>query len=760
LPGFNEIEERVAASFDSVRNRAYASGRLRLRTKFLLSLILVIAALTFSTLLIVGHSAEQQVQKAIEQDTRNSVLTFENIRTERQLELARSAELMSTLPAVKSLMADPKAEGTQDAFEGIWHSKNLDLLALADWTGKIVALHTSSPEFTIGAAQQMFEQSRGAGEQGTWWFGEGHLYQAAMRPIDLGDAPAKMHLGTVIVGREMDSQVAREVGRIALCQIAFRYGDEPVVSSFSALDERAVSDGISPRVPSGKFEIGDKRYLFSSVNLTPLLHPTLTLTVFKPYDEAFAYIGHLNQSLILLGLAAVVIGGATVFLLSSTFTRPLEQLARAVQALEEGNFIYPLGPDTGDEVSQVTAAFERMRLTLRNNEEQKHALSEQLRHSQKMEAVGRLAGGVAHDFNNLLTVIKGHSDLLELKLGSVSPVQHSVMQVKKAADRATTLTRQLLAFSRMQVLQPQVLDLNAVIADVNKMLPVLLGADIEYKFLPGERLAHIKADPSQIEQVLVNLAVNARDAMSQSGKLTITTQNVVLDEKYARTHPPVIAGKYVLIVVADTGHGMDEKTKSRIFEPFFTTKELGKGTGLGLSTVYGIVKQSGGYIWVDSALNQGTRFEIFLPQTTEAVSLTEQKEVLRSMSRGVGTVLLAEDEEAVRELATEFLSASGYIVIAAKDGIEALEMAEQHKKSIDVLVTDVVMPRMRGTELAMRLRRANPNINVVYMSGYLEHNSDDSFLNDAELLQKPFSRESLLQKLYALRARDAASPLV
>ncbi|MGB9243032.1 MAG: ATP-binding protein [Candidatus Acidiferrales bacterium] len=756
MPGLSEIREHLGPVVEWLRSHAAESGRLRLRTKFLLSLVLVIAALTFSTLLIVGHAAEGQVQKAIEQDTRNSVLTFGNIRADRQLELARSAELMSTLPAVKALMADSDHAGLDEAFEGIWHSKNYDLLALADWTGKIIALHTSSGGFPVSAAQEMFEQSRGADEQGAWWYGHGHLYQAAMRPIDLRDPPTQMHLGTVIVGREIDSQVAREVGQIALCQIAFRYGGEPVVSSLSAIDEQAASDKLSPTGTSGKLELEGKRYLFSSVNLTPTLHPSLTLTVFKPYDEAFAYINELNQHLILLGAAAVLIGGVIVFLISSTFTRPLERLVGAVYALEEGNFGYPLGPDTGDEVSQVTGAFERMRVTLRANEEQRQMLSEQLRHSQKMEAVGRLAGGVAHDFNNLLTVIKGHSDLLELKLGTASPVQHSVAQVKKAADRATALTRQLLAFSRMQVLQPQVLDLNAVIADVNKMMPVLLGEEIEYKFLPGERLAHIKADPSQIEQVLVNLAVNARDAMSKSGKLTVTTQNVVLDEKYARTHPPVIAGKYVLIVVADSGHGMDEQTKSRIFEPFFTTKELGKGTGLGLSTVYGIVKQSGGYIWVDSAVNQGTRFEIFLPQTTEAVSASETKEALRQMHRGVGTVLLAEDEEAVRELACEFLSASGYQVIAAKDGIEALEIAEQQKTPIDVLVTDVVMPRMRGTELAMRLRRAHPGIQVVYMSGYLEHNSDESYLANAELLQKPFSRESLLQKLYAVRGRDAA----
>jgi len=759
LIGLDRAQRAMAPLFIWLRRRGPVAGKLRLRTKFLLSLVLVIAALTFSTLMIVGHAAEEQVQKAIEQDTRNSVLTFENIRAERQLELARNAEILSTLPAVKALMADEDPANMATAFEDVWHSDNLDLFALADWTGKIVALHTSLSEFPASAAQEMFSQSRGAGDVGAWWFGHGHLYQVAMRPIDLGDPTGNRHLGTVVVGREIDAQVAREVGRIALCQIAFRYGDDPVVSSFSALDERMVSNELPKSAQSGRIEIGSKRYLFSSVDLMPAIHPSLTLTVLKPSDEAFAFISHLDHSLSLLGLVAVLIGGALVFLISRTFTRPLERLAEGVHALAHGDFIYPLGPDTGDEVSQVTAAFDQMRVTLRHNEEQKQRLSDQLRQSQKMEAVGRLAGGVAHDFNNLLTVIKGHSDLLELKLGTLSPVQHSVTQVKNAADRATALTRQLLAFSRMQVLQPQVLDLNSVIADVNKMLPVLLGEEIEYKFLPGDQLARIKADPSQIEQVIVNLAVNARDAMNRGGKLTVTTQNVTLDQSFASTHPPSVAGRYVLVAVADTGQGMDEQTKSRIFEPFFTTKELGKGTGLGLATVYGIVKQSGGYIWVDSTLGRGTRFEIFLPQTTDKASLVTEKTGSNVGESGYGTVLLAEDEEAVRELACEFLRTSGYTVIAAKDGLEALELAEQQKKKIDILVTDVVMPRMRGTELAQRLKRAHPDMNIVYMSGYLEHNSDDAFLTNTELLQKPFSRELLLQKLHSARRRNVARSL-
>jgi signal transduction histidine kinase/ActR/RegA family two-component response regulator len=490
------------------------------------------------------------------------------------------------------------------------------------------------------------------------------------------------------------------------------------------------------------------------VDLTPGNSPTLTLTVLKPADDAFAFITRLNRTLALLGFLAVFVGGTLVFFISRTFTQPLERLCSAVHALEKGNFAYPLAPDTGDEVSEVTEAFARLRTTLATNEEQKQLLGDQLRQAQKMEAVGRLAGGVAHDFNNLLTVIKGHGDLLELKLGTMSPVQNSIAQMKKAADRATTLTRQLLAFSRMQVLQPRVLDLNLLIGDLNKMLPMLIGEEIEYKFIPGESLARVKADPSQVEQVVMNLAVNARDAMSNRGKLTIKTQNVVLDEEYARAHAPTVAGNYVLLVVADTGAGMDEKVKARIFEPFFSTKELGKGTGLGLSTVYGIVKQSGGYIWVDSAPGQGTRFEVFLPQSTEVAVLPCEEDRSPIYDRGFGTVLLAEDEEAVRELASEFLRSSGYEVIVGKDGLEALELAEQHSAPIDILVTDVVMPRMRGPELAQRLKRANPSLRIVYMSGYLEHESGEPFVAGAEQLQKPFSRESLLQKLRAATKKE------
>jgi signal transduction histidine kinase/CheY-like chemotaxis protein len=735
------------------------SGKLRLRTKFLLSVSSIIAGLTFATLLIVGRAAEEQVLKSVEQDTRNSVLTFQNLRAARQMELNRSADVFATLPAVKELMADENPAKMQDASEEIWRSGDAELFALADWKGQILALHTVTPGFPRNAAQEMMSHSAGMGDAGGWWFGAGRLYQVASRAIHLGGSSSQLRLGTVVVGREIDSSVATDVARIALCQVAFRYGDRPVVSSLSTMDDGMFASDLRSTVTRGKIQIANKTYFASSVNLTLGTSPPLTLTVLRPYDDAMAFLLRLNNTLIALGLGAVFAGAILVFLFSRTITQPLDNLVQGVRALEQGNYHYPLGPGTGDEVSEVTAAFDRMRVTLQTNEEQNKQLESQLRQAQKMEAVGRLAGGVAHDFNNLLTVIKGHSDLLEMKLGTLSPAQASIAQMRKAADRATALTRQLLAFSRMQMLQPRVLDLNALIADLNKMLPMLIGEEIEYSFRPGDSLARVKADPSQIEQILVNLAVNARDAMPKGGKLAISTRNVLLDADYARSHPPTVPGRYVLLTVTDTGSGMDELTKAKIFEPFFTTKELGKGTGLGLSTVYGVVKQSGGYIWVDSAPNEGTRFEIFLPQSTESVQLPAENEPAAKYSRSVGTVLLAEDEEAVRELAGEFLRSNGYKVIEGKDGLDALEKAEQAAETIDALVTDVVMPRMRGTELAQRLKRVYPAVKIVYMSGYLEHNGEDGFIADSAHLQKPFSRDSLLKKIREALGQEVEQPL-
>src|SRR6266446_203511 len=321
-----------------------------------------------------------------------------------------------------------------------------------------------------------------------------------------------------------------------------------------------------------------------------------------------------------------------------------------------------------------------------------------------------------------------------------------VEQIQKAAGRAVSMTRQLLAFSRMQVLQPRVIELNTIVAEMGKMLPRLIGEDIEYAFIPDPLLASVKADPGQIEQVFLNLAVNARDAMPNGGNLTIQTGNISIDEGEADKRPPMTPGLYVLLSVTDTGHGMDDATKTHIFEPFFTTKEVGKGTGLGLATVYGVVKQSGGFIWVISSPGKGTTFEIYLPQVSGPVPKFDLETKPSAIPHGSETILVAEDEAGVRELACQFLRVKGYTVLEAKDGREALEIATKHSGPIHLLLSDMVMPKMNGGELAGRLKAIRPKIRVAFMSGYSEFSRGEmgSEFPRAPVLQKPFSPASLV----------------
>ncbi|HMH44098.1 MAG TPA: ATP-binding protein, partial [Pyrinomonadaceae bacterium] len=375
---------------------------------------------------------------------------------------------------------------------------------------------------------------------------------------------------------------------------------------------------------------------------------------------------------------------------------------------------------------------------------------ERLRQAQKMEAVGQLAGGVAHDFNNLLAVIIGYADMLLRRTPeNEERTVRQLSEIRKAGDRAKALTSQLLAFSRKQVMQPKVLDLNTVIGDLDKMLRRLIGEHIDMQTVLSADLGNVKADPGQIEQVLLNLAVNARDAMPEGGSLTIETNNVHLDVSYTQAHRPVEAGSYVMIAVSDSGCGMPQELQSRIFEPFFTTKEKGKGTGLGLATVYGIVKQSGGNISVYSEPGHGTTFKIYLPRVDEAVKIAEPLLVRSDNLIGSETVLLVEDEEAVRDMAQEILKSNGYKVLRAGDGNEAIKVSEQFEGAIDLMVTDVVMPHLGGRELAERLSLTRPGMRVLYMSGY----TDDAIVHHGVLdgrvafLEKPFTPDVLALKI-------------
>jgi signal transduction histidine kinase len=646
-----------------------------------------------------------------------------------------------------AFMRNGDATTIQDVSEDPWQSGECDLFVLADPTGKIVALHSTIPEFPVETAEQMLARSLKDENTAGWWYSGKRLYQVVLQPFYDG-APVKANLlGMVIVGRGIDP-AANDLSRGSSSQVAFRYGSDIVASSLDASKARDLARELRAGKPQQEVNIDGERFFASSVDLTPGANPAVSIIVLKSYSEALAFLKNLNHLLIALGLIAVLAGGILAFAISDRFTRPLESLAEGVQALEKGDFAYPLEAHGGDEVAQVTRAFDRMRGTLKNNEVQRQQLEDQLRQSQKMEAMGRLAGGVAHDFNNLLTVIKGHSGLLLDRLQPTDSVHGSARQIDKAADRAASLTRQMLAFCRMQVLQPKVLDLSTLVSEMSSLLKRLVREDIAFTLQAAESLGRVKADPGQIEQVLMNLTVNAGDAMPEGGKLVIETRNVVVDEQLARERPPMQPGRYVLLAVSDTGHGMDANTKARIFEPFFTTKEQGKGTGLGLATVYGVVKQSGGCIWVESAPGKGARFEVYLPAVDELEEVTRPQEVSVVPVRGSEAVLIVEDEAEVRELASEFMKSAGYTVLAAKDGQEALALAACSDEEIKVVVTDVVMPNMRGPELAKRLKALQPDLKVIYMSGYLEFNAGGGeFLDEGFFLQKPFSRHSLVGKV-------------
>ncbi len=381
-------------------------------------------------------------------------------------------------------------------------------------------------------------------------------------------------------------------------------------------------------------------------------------------------------------------------------------------------------------------------------EQETAALQEQFRQSQKMEAIGQLAGGIAHDFNNLLTVIKGYSQLSLPELKEGDPLKGNIEEIERAANRAADLTRQLLAFSRRQILDLKVLDLNTILHNLDKMLRRIIGEDIELVTVLAEKLGRVKIDPGQIEQVIMNLAVNARDSMPKGGKLTIETANLELDEVYARNHIAVTPGRYVMLSVSDTGVGMTPEVRDRVFEPFFTTKEKDKGTGLGLSTVYGIVKQSGGNIWVYSELGQGTTFKIYLPRVDEPLEVWGEK-VVEEIPRGNETILIVEDEGAVRKLAMRILERQGYTVFEAHDVDEALQICEDMKEPIHLILTDVVMPQLSGRQLVEQISQVRQDFKVLYMSGY----ADNAIVHHGVLekgmnfIQKPFTLEGLARKI-------------
>jgi signal transduction histidine kinase len=450
--------------------------------------------------------------------------------------------------------------------------------------------------------------------------------------------------------------------------------------------------------------------------------------------------------------------GATDYVLKGN----LERLAVAVRRALSETKLQALNVQLEQRIAERIADLERTNRLLQKEMEERERTERELRQVQRLDAVGRLAGGVAHDFNNLLAIILGQSEILLERTTDQATIRGLGM-IRDAVRRGATLTRQLLAFGKQQVFETKVLNFNTILADIEKLLRLGIGQNIELEFQTEDQLGSIEADPGQLERVMLNLALNARDAMPAGGKLTITTANLQLDEAYADHSVAVKPGRYVQIVVSDTGCGMDEQTQSRIFEPFFTTKELGKGTGLGLATVYGIVRQSAGYIGVYSKPGHGTVFKIYLPMVEAAADGQQFVERSEELPRGSETILMVEDDSALREVTYELLQSSGYIVISAGSPEEAQQLAELHNGPIDLLLTDVNMPKMNGRQLGARLSKVRPKIKVLLVSGYTDGMMRDGVYEVLEgglaSLQKPYTRQALTRKIRGILDSQRVPPL-
>lgn len=716
---------------------------LKLRNKLVVSMVLISALMTGAALLVVQSIVRRHINQDLHDELHNSVTTFQDFQRRSEALSARATTLLANLPSLKALMTTDDASTIQDASAEISQIGEGGLFVLADRSGRVVALHPASGGLDRATAQHLFHDTLQRNVTRTWWYGNGQLYEVFLHPILIGRPEDHYVIGVLANGQQIDHAIASQIGNVAAGEVVFSYDGKPVVSTLPPRQLQwfaQMHPAASASAKVAEVTLGQEHFAAVTVQLDPTV-PGLTLTVLKSYDKATSFLRGMNRLIIAVGIAVLLIGFGLVYLISRAFLRPLSTLVVGARALEDGNYDFPLPYESRDEAGQLTTAFNRMRTTLRQTQQG-------MVRAARMEALGQLASGVAHDFNNIITIINGFSDLLLYRLPAEDGSRRYANEIRNAGSRAAGLTRQLLLFSRQQPGHTQPVDLNQIIGNVEKMLRMLVGANIELELLPGDNLAHIEIDPTHVEQIIMNLAANARDAMPGGGRLTIATGMVVLDETFTAPTQTLRPGPHVLLSVRDNGMGIDPETQSRIFEPFFTTKEAGKGTGLGLATVLSITRQHGGHILLTSTPGKGTIFTLYFPALDADRAIPVARDRSIPIQHGNETLMLVETDDALRSLVQEALEQYGYTVLPASDGEEALEQLRIHPVRIDMVITNIVMPRMGGRDLAAEMRRRNASVRVLFLSGNIpaeERTADQD--GDAWVLEKPFTPADLLLKV-------------
>lgn len=731
---------------------AAAFSGFSLRAKFLLAMVLITSGFTLGALLIIRERVTEHIHEQVERDLNSSSEYLRDFEQRRTDLVQRMAFLIADTPLLKALMTTGDATTIQDGTARIAESSGAQLFVAADPSGQPLGLHGAASVADRALFAKALLSSLEKGRRRDWWLVNGKLYEVTLTPISSGAGPDSVDVGILVCGFEIDSQFTHEIASLANSEVAVSYNGAVVVST---LPQATVSNADIAKFNGSSVHdvrLGGERFLakeeaFGDNPASP------TLLLLRSYDKATDFLVKLNWIVLAIGIIAVLAGAAMAYLISHRFTMPLRELLTGVRALEDGQYDYPLHARGHDEAAQLTTAFAGMREALKKSQEQT------LR-SARMEALGRLAGGVAHDFNNIITIIGGYGELALDRTAGDPLLTSYVQEIRKAGERATGLTRQLLAFSRKQVLQPQPLDLNSVLGNINKMLRVLMGEDVQLVLSQAAKIPTVMADPGQVEQVMLNLAANARDAMPGGGTLTITT-SVCRADQMSTLPAGTTSENFVELRVSDTGTGMTPETIKHIFEPFFTTKAPGKGTGLGLATVYGIVQQSGGSLDVQSELGKGTSFRIYLPTVAKKATITSEPPHESTKTVGSGVILVVEDEEPVRRLVIAGLTDRGYTVLSAANGKEALQVIARQLQKIDLVVSDVIMPEMGGRELFEVLRTAHPDIKILFISGYTDRSLTELGVEmETSLLPKPFTTASLVKKVQEILDRRAPSAFV